>query len=462
MVLYLTETTFDKKLKKYLVNDEQATFIYINNFEVEDKWQLKELVSLPNISLGNSSSIVNRMEELGIFLAAEQDYVILKDSVDSNYKSYLNKQGFYLPNLLYVEDNDPSLTITENILNCPETIEKLKSFSKDNVYLMPFGTSKLEELLSELTGIPLATPSAEISASVNSKIFSRMINEKSSLEQIPGASCESIQELEESFSLLKHVLSNGDKLVIKEALGVSGKGIVVIDSEKKFHQYVKLLKKSSQKNGSTKLSMVIEKWIDKVCDINYQFIVSKDGYVDFNFAKESMVENGVHQGHIIPSRLDTEQLEQLEKAAVKIGEFLHAHGYFGVVGVDAILSSDGKIYPNLEINARFNMSTYQSLIQEACVSVSDVAIAKKINISTYNQLNFEDILFVASDLLYSKDSKKGLLVTNFATVNATRKDINQHNDGRLYFMIIENNIERLTFIENEFINRLSTITGVSI
>ncbi|OIU69829.1 hypothetical protein BHE18_02660 [Rossellomorea aquimaris] len=460
--MYLTKTTFDRKLKKFLVNDEQATFIYINNFEVEEKWQHKELVSLPNISLGNSSSIVNRMEELGIFLAAEQDYVILKDFVDPHYKTYLNEQGFRLPNLLYVEENDPSLTITENILKCPKTIERLKSFGKDNVYLMPFGTSQLEERLSELTGIPLATPSAEISADVNSKIFSRMINERSNLEQIPGASCNSIQELEDSFSLLKHVLDNGGKLVIKEAMGVSGKGIVVIDSEKKFYQYLKLLKKSSQRNGSTKLSMVIEKWIDKACDINYQFIVSKEGYVDFNFAKESIVENGVHQGHIIPSRLDAKQLELLKKAAVKIGGLLHEAGYFGVAGVDAILSSDGKIYPNLEINARFNMSTYQTLIQEVCVSDKDAAIAKKINISTYNQLNFEDILFAAGDLLYSKESKKGLLVTNFATVNATRKDMNQHNDGRLYFMIIETNIERLQFIEDEFKNRLSTITGVSI
>lgn len=460
--MYKAKITFDKKLKKFLVGDEDATFIYINNFEVEDKWQSDETLSLPNISLGNSPSVVNRMEELGIFLAEKNDFVVLKDEVDPDYKGYLKEQGFQLPNLLYVERNYPEQSITQNILNCPNTISTLSSLKGENIYLMPFGTSKLEEELSHLTGIALATPPTNIFKTVNSKIFSRLINKNSNLNQIPGASCESLEELEESFLNLKYLLDRGECLVIKDALGVSGKGIVVIDSERKFYQYYKLLDKASKKSNSTNILMVIEQWIDKCCDLNFQFILSKQGDVDFNFVKESLVVNGVHQGHIIPSRLNQSQIEILKNAAIEIGKHLHECGYHGVVGVDGILSEGGILYPNLEINARFNMSTYQTLIQEYRISESKVAIAKKVNLTTTTKLQFKEILSCAGDLLYNNKSESGILITNFATVNATRRQESEESEGRLYFMIIEGNVEKMKETENIFMERVSTIEGVRI
>lgn len=449
--------TFDKKLKKLLVNDENAQFIYINNFEVEEVWAEDDVFKLPTFTLGKSNRVVNRMEELGLFLATDEDFLILKEDVDFDYISFLIENNLTLPKRIILEKNYPELNVTENILQCEDTLCALRSLQGENIYLMPFGPSNLEERLSELVGIPLATPTASICKKVNSKIYSRNLNNTFRIEQIPGYNCESIEELEKGFQLLKQFLIQGEKLVIKDANGVSGKGIVVIDSEKKFFNYCNFVKKSFKKNSNQKFQMVIEKWITKTCDLNYQFIIGKNGEIEFNFVKESIVENGVHQGHVIPSRLNETQVNELINAANIIGKALYTDGYFGVVGVDAILSTDGTLYPNLEINARFNMSTYQSLIQEKFIGDNKFALANKKNFLLDSYLSFKELKILLSDLLFKDNEGIGILITNFATVNAAFQSNGTSFEGRLYYVIVEKDMESVWILEEEIKKRISLL-----
>lgn len=451
-----TDTLFDKNLKKYLVDDENACFIYLNNFEVEEKWTNDEHYKFPTISLGNSDRVVNRMEELCLLLASENDYLILKDRVDDDYLMYLKNQGFRLPYIIVVEQNNPSLNITESILSSEQTMTALRKLNTENTYLMPFGTSALEEKLSEKVGIPLATPASSICKQVNNKIYSRNLNESVDIRQIPGVNCTSIDELKRGFAHLKKYLKQGDKLVIKDALGVSGKGINMIDSEKKFTQYIQLMQRSLNQNPSKSIQIVIEKWINKQTEINYHFIVSPKGEILFNFVRESIVKNGVHQGHVTPANLTEGQIEQLQNAANKIGSALHKSGYFGVVGVDAVIDKDGFIYPNLEINARFNMSTYQAIIQELFLN-NKIAFAKKVNVKLNAWVDFKKVESASEDLLFDRESGTGILITNFATLNAAYQEEDTSYTGRLYFMVIEKRETNLTHIEKQFYKRISSI-----
>lgn len=121
---------------------------------------------------------------------------------------------------------------------------------------------------------------------------------------------------------------------------------------------------------------MLEQWIDKICDLNYQILIDQSGGVEFLGVKESLVEQGVHQGHLMPSRLSEAQLGVIREAAVRIGEALYRDGYYGIAGMDAILDEDGTIWPNLEINARFNMSTYQLNIQQQYLPDGYYGLAK--------------------------------------------------------------------------------------
>ena len=42
---------------------------------------------------------------------------------------------------------------------------------------------------------------------------------------------------------------------------------------------------------------MVEEWVAKAADLNYQLTVGRDGGVEFNFVKEAVTDQGVHKGH---------------------------------------------------------------------------------------------------------------------------------------------------------------------
>lgn len=145
---------------------------------------------------------------------------------------------------------------------------------------------------------------------------------------------------------------------------MSGKGLIIIDSEEKFNKAIKMIEKGLNKKNNGKVSFVLEKWIRKTADINYQILIERNGKVIYYGAKECIVEDGVHRGHLYPTYITRKLDEELRKAGEKIGRQLYQDGYYGIVGIDAIYDQEDMLWPNLEINARFNMASYQMRIQE--------------------------------------------------------------------------------------------------
>src|SRR4051794_10645699 len=79
---------FARRLKQDLVEDENARFVYLNNFEVERSWAVGE-PKLPGAGVSFASATVNRLEEMGVLLAEESDIVLLKAPMDADYADYL-------------------------------------------------------------------------------------------------------------------------------------------------------------------------------------------------------------------------------------------------------------------------------------------------------------------------------------------------------------------------------------
>ncbi|UOE77549.1 ATP-grasp domain-containing protein [Parageobacillus thermoglucosidasius] len=449
---------FTKLLKKSLTGETKVNFIYINNIEVEQYWNQNHMFIL-NTSLQNTKPIVNRIEEMGLLLAENDDYIVLREMPDENFLRYLEKLSFSLPKIVTTSADEVELNITESILNNNKYIDKIRAVAKESCFILPFGVSKLEEHLSHLTKIPLAVPEAAIFEKVNHKIYSRQLNEKLNIRQINGAICNSISEIYNNYDKLKYLLEKGRKLVLKESLGVSGKGLYLIDSDKKFHQFMKLLQRKKNEDNDS-VAFVIEEWIDKAFDLNYQFIISKTGKIIFNYVKEAITKNGVHMGHLIPPRINGDMLDQIIDYSYKIGKELSREGYYGVVGIDAIVDTNNCLYPNLEINARLNMSTYQSIIQEKFIS-NKYSLSKYYTVKLYNRLDFKSLIKLIEPYNFDLSKDKGLIITNFSTVNANYKP-HQLFIGRLYGTLIANTLEELRFMDEQIEKRLSNVKEVSL
>lgn len=427
---------FTTRLKTALVGDAGARFVYLNNFEVERAWARGE-PRLPGTGLSFALATVNRMEEVGVLLTEEVDAVVLKAPVDPGYAAYLESLGLATGTRLVVDHSDPDRCVTADALASPQLLTELSALADGRTYLLPLGVSTDEERLAEAVGIPLATPSAAICKRVNGKIFSRELVDAAGLTPVPGTVCRTLDEL--AAALDTH-LTGEYRAVVKESLGVSGRGMVVLDSPRRGERLLHML---ARRGGADSVSVVVERWLDKEADLNYQFILGRNGQVRFETVKTAFTANGVHRGHLFPPPLRPDQVTQLEESAHVLGKALASEGYFGLVGVDAILAADGTLYPCLEINARFNMATYQNRVAERFVTAGRYALATAFELRPGRAYGFDEVRRALGGLLYQPGQATrgtGVLINNFATLNAAllagRKPY-----GRVYAICIGDDVD---------------------
>lgn len=448
-------TRYLRALKTALVGEPEAPLVLLCNFEAEREWG-RNWVQLPAPRFTASTPMVQRMEELGLLLAGPDDYLCVKRPLDAGYRDYLVACGIALPEVLVPEHVQSERTTTEDVLGSPRLLAWLGQLSGRGGYLMPMGTSTLEARLSRVTGLPLAVPDAETFERVNSKIYGRRLVEKLGLRAVPGACCERVDDLAAALQAVRSRCGKDVPVVVKDAYGVSGKGLAVLDSERKAELLLRTVERRARRRGDPRLLVVVETWLPKRCDLNYQLTIGRQGAVRLDFVKQALTEAGVHKGHVMPVGLDAPLYDELCQAAHAVGAGLYADGYFGVVGIDAILDAGGTLYPVLEINARLNMSTYQGAITESFHRQGSVALARHFAVRLDAQCAFSEVADTLGDLLDLDRDGSGLLVTCFGTVNAHSSQPPPF-EGRLYGMVFAPDRDGLAMLERRIERKLDLL-----
>ncbi|MFI9360458.1 ATP-grasp domain-containing protein [Kitasatospora sp. NPDC053057] len=460
--MHLPSAGFTARLKRAVTGSADTPLALLGNFEVENHWALGE-PALPRVASHAGSAVVNRMDEFALLLGGKNDHVVLKTALDQGYRGYLEGLGLELPTVHVVADQDPQRTVSEDALADPALLQALAALTAEGARLTAHGISTVEEELSARTGLPLGAPSAAVCKRVNSKVYSRRLSDELGIRQARGWACETLEELAEAVAAAGELLDAGRKVVLKDAFGVSGKGIVVLDSAARLGRLHRMAvqKATKAEGGAPRTALVIEEWVAKRCDLNYQFTVGQDGSVHFDFVKELLTEGGVHKGHRIPARLSDQQVAQIADTALRLGARLAADGYYGVVGVDAMVDPDEGLYPVIEINARNNMSTYQNVVHEGGLAgPEDVAVARHYPLRLTRPLPFAELAEVLDGLLLTGQGarRRGLFVNNYATVNAAAAAATSTEngfEGRLYGVLVGASDEEIAAIDTDITSRLA-------
>jgi hypothetical protein len=432
-------TNYLRRLKAASTGDPATPLAFLCNFEVETQWA-RHHVGLPAPPAA-ATTMVQRMEELGILLAGPDDSLVVKRAPDPGFLHYLGDDlGIALPEVLVPEHVAADRSTTEDLLDSPRTLDRLRA---SGAWLMPMGTSEHEEKLADAAQLTPAAPDAATSEKVNSKIYSRRVTERAGLLAVPGWCCETVEDL---LAALAEAAGHEEPVVVKDAYGVSGKGLIVLDGPAKVGRLSRMLLRRAERTGDHRLAVVVERWIPKRFDLNYQITVDRHGAVRLDFVKQALTERGVHQGHLMPADLTADQHALLRHAAAEIGGRLAADGFFGVAGIDAIAAADGRLFPVLEINARLNMSTYQGGITELFQGAGEAALARHYPVRSAAPLGFGDIRRALGPLLAPSDDGR-LIVTCFGTVNAGHNDGRPPYLGRLYTLLIAPDHDRLTALD---------------
>ncbi|MGX4653369.1 preATP grasp domain-containing protein [Micromonospora sp. SCSIO 07396] len=441
-------------LRTALTGAADRPLVLLGNFEVEEHWARGE-PGLPGIVMPASRAIVNRMDECALLLAGPDDHVVLKSPPDEEYLRYLGDLGVALPRVLTVRDQQPQHTVSEDAVADPQLVAALGRLAGLGARLWPHGVSTVEERLAELAGLPLAAPAAAVCKQVNSKIYSRLLADEVGLPQAEGMVCRDVDELDRAVRRAGGWLDTGRPIVLKDAYGVSGRGIMVVRDRRRLAQLHTLIARRARRSGG-RVGVIMEEWLPKRHDLNYQMTVDRTGDVHFDVVKEAITSDGVHQGHRMPARLTPGQHRQVRSAAEAIGRRLATDGYFGVVGVDALTTTDDRLYPIVEINARNNMSTYQERLRRTWYGPGTVALARQYPLRLTRPLPFGELRALLDGVLADRPDRPGLVINNFATVNAAGTAGGEGGSfgGRLYAMVAAESDRQVVAIDREVTARL--------
>ncbi|MER5551548.1 hypothetical protein ABT001_07690 [Streptomyces sp. NPDC002793] len=443
---------FGTRLKHAVTGDPSTPLVFLGNFEVEEQWARGE-AGLPRLSAEGGVAVVNRMDEFALLLGGRDDHVILKSAPDPGYLRHLERLGLGLPTVHVVRNQVPAHIVTQDALADPGLLVTLRELGTRGARLLPHGASALEEELADRAGIPLAVPGAAVSKPVNSKVYSRRAADLLGLRQPRGWACASLDELDAAVEAATALLDEGRTLLVKEAYGVSGKGIAEVADSRRLARLRTLIDRSARKSGTDRIAFVVEEKVAKRADLNYQFTLGRDGEVHLDFVKEALTEGGVHKGHRFPPALSERQLDEIGTAARLLGKQLAADGFWGVVGVDAMVDPEDGVYPVIEINARNNMSTYQTRLQERLVGPGRCALARHHPLLLDAELDFAALSRCLGDLLLDRPDGSGFVVNNFATVNAGATGGGPYH-GRLYGLVVADSPARLAALDAAVEERL--------
>jgi phosphoribosylaminoimidazole carboxylase (NCAIR synthetase) len=450
---------FLEGVKQACTGDPGTPFVLLGNFGVEDEWARGE-IGLPNVGSPASTSVVNRMDEFALLLAGPTDHVVLKSAPDPDHLEYLQGLGIELPTVLVADASDTARTVSADVLESPQLMQRLGELGTDGARLLPHGMSGVEERICDATGLASALPSARIAKAVNSKIYSRRLADELGIRQVRGWECETVDEFAAAARAAASTVAAGRRIGVKDAFGVSGKGIAVIDQVARLDQLVRMLVRRAERTGDDRVALVVEEWADKAIDLTCHFTLGRDGSVRFDFVKEAFIENGVSKGHRMPARLSPALVDEVTEVAHTLGKRLSADGYHGVVGVDALVETDGGLLPVLEINARNNMATYQSRLQEQFFAEGTVALARQYDLRLTEPLGFGALSARLDGLLLRAGARSGLLVNNFATVNAAAGSAaGQSFGGRLYGLVLADSQTGLEGLDAAIRDRLTGVAG---
>jgi hypothetical protein len=440
-----TASGYLRRIKAALLGDPDARLVFVCNFEVERYWAANH-IGLPGPAFSATGEIVRRMEELGALLAGPGDFLLLKQPLDEGYRRYLESLGLALPTVLVPENVLGGRSTTEDALDSPRLLGALAALG--DARLMPMGTSELEEKLAAESGLALAVPDAAAFERVNGKTYSRRITAEAGLRPVPGHSCSTVDELASVLDVYAPDVDSGLRVVVKDSFGVSGKGLLVLDSRAKLDGLLRMCRRRAQRSGDHRMDVVVEEWLPKQFDLNYQLTIGRDGQVTLDFVKRALTERGVHKGHLMPLELGPARTAELAHAAEVIGARLFADGYTGIAGIDAILGADGTLYPVLEINARLNMASYQGGLTELYQAPGELGMARHYSLRLSRALSSEEVLAVLP---------AGVIPTCFGTVNAAAAGPVPF-EGRLHVLLIAGDRDALDRLDAATERALATLT----
>ena len=304
----------------------------------------------------------------------------------------------------------------------------------------PYGISGLEERIAKVCNLKMIGESEEKSRMINNKIYAREIADELGFQTSEGCTCSTIEEMTVAYNQLK---KKYNRIIVKTPCNASGKGMWIVDDENRFKMVSRIVSRYLRSNENS--SWLVEGWLEKEMDINFQIFVSEDGNVQVFSIKEQITEDMVYIGSVFQPRMTQEQYALCYEYAHKIGKYLYKHSFWGIFGVDGLITKSGQIIPILEINGRCTLSTYVSFLTNQFGKKYFLAFYKRA--ISQKLVNYKKFYNALKDKgLCANRNKSGLFLYTPATLDSQKYE----KMIRVFCVACGDTVDEIFELKNQF------------
>lgn len=443
-------------MKSKLCDDKNRN-IYIGNFNCEDIWNKDNTIKLPTLDLKDVRSVIYNLEELIIYLANPEDIVILRNLPNQDFIKQLKTLGIKIPKIVTPYANDINKSISELVLNDTQLLCLLKNYVNNNLIenkktnLVPYGATEYENKIAEIISAQI-TSDYLICSRLNNKLLLNFYAKQMKINFPETVICHGVYDLKCKGRIF---LEKFKKVIVKEVYGSGGSGLVIIDCIEKLDQICKYIDGTFSARGT----IVLQRWYDSLLSYNHQYIIMDDCIIPHCFSKQVIVhQNGKIMGSVFNDidRAGKELWKRLYKMCYVLLEKIKETGYRGVVGFDSIFSQQENVFfPVIDINCRINLSTiFWEIISKYFDSKHSYFICREYVLS--HPVAFKTIQSLLGDNEYSKKTKEGIVILNFASLNYNILNA-KSKYGRIFYGIFANTQSRLRELQSFAISDAMTI-----
>jgi hypothetical protein len=352
---------------------------------------------------GLSPAVLRSLSVRAIFLADQDDIVIVDQEVDPDWTRFLEGIGIKLPKIRVAESEGETLVeqITRDHVLCSE-------LSKTGFPMKPYMGSVQNQTLAHQLGLRYLAPDNDLVDHLNHKSNLDPILEEIGLPRIQTSVSASVEILSDARSAFER---NGP-LMIRSDLSIGGHGVWRIEHLDDFRQLELGVRSASQ--GRKFIWQPLKAVTNSP---NVQFEITDDSRILLGVSAQQMTEQFAFGGNGYPSRLsnNSDLLLQSHKAA----EWLQMQGYRGLVGLDFIVTTEGEVFI-VEINPRVNTSTFPLILSNK-LNVQAFKLVTGIPMPGMHPSEIFELL--GDSLLYNQHHQHGIIPLMIPTADRPVCDV---------------------------------------
>lgn len=368
-------------------------------------------------------------------VATSNDLVVLRGILDHEYHNWLRSLGLGSDLVVEYGIDAEGMNLSELILINPDPIiEMIKKTGRKPVYV-PWFSSNSETAAAKALGAELFGAPESETLRYNDKALFKSICQQLDIAVVEGVSFEMHPHDSDNFysikSVIKDILQTNNTVIIRGAIGESGISLYKTRGNNITEIYQEIADSGEQ-------VLIIEPFLNVSSSPNDQWIISRDGSINHLGIRDQICRDGmVHTGTVNKTNITDPESKYIRDASFKIATKMAETGYVGVIGIDYIMSDKG-IFP-VENNARFNASSYVSLIVENIKKLSvPVSVWKfmklRITPCSFNELKEKLISYI-----YDGIKKNSIFPYNCEALS----DL-----GYFSLILLAENTENISILEN--------------